>query len=203
MRLISLECPNCGSHIEFNENNMQYYCGRCGSTLSLDIKSVEKLLIEKEKTKRIKMKEDTKRMLYHSAREVEKQERMQRYKEMISILGIVIVWIGWMVLIAVLGYNHIFNMSTEIAWSIELVSFFTGDILAMILSYIYYTERFVLVRNFLIYALLFVIFIYFVEGGKYDFFGQGSSFTFITWVIGFIIAYVVITTIKDYWDMHF
>ena len=51
MKLISTNCPNCGSSIDVDPDNISRFCKHCGSKVLLDIDTIQNLLIEREKTK--------------------------------------------------------------------------------------------------------------------------------------------------------
>ena len=51
MKLFSVNCPNCGSPIDIDPDKIARFCGMCGSKVMLDAEAIQRLLIEKEKTK--------------------------------------------------------------------------------------------------------------------------------------------------------
>ena len=58
MKVMSVNCPNCGSSVNLDMENPQQFCSRCGSKLLLDIETIQELMIEKEKTKQIEIRTD-------------------------------------------------------------------------------------------------------------------------------------------------
>ncbi len=56
MKLVSTNCPNCGGIIDIDPDNIVRFCKNCGTKVMLDIDSVQKLLIEKERTKQESIK---------------------------------------------------------------------------------------------------------------------------------------------------
>lgn len=60
MRLVSVNCPNCGSPINIDLDNMARYCGTCGSKIMLDVETIQTLLIEKEKTRQTEIVQESK-----------------------------------------------------------------------------------------------------------------------------------------------
>ena len=63
MKLFSVNCPNCGSPIDIDPDKIARFCGMCGSKVMLDAEAIQRLLIEKEKTKQeyIRATEESKR----------------------------------------------------------------------------------------------------------------------------------------------
>ena len=59
MKLIKLKCSNCNAPLEVDIDNLVAYCPYCGQKLLFDLEQMERVLAEKEQTKRAK--ERTKR----------------------------------------------------------------------------------------------------------------------------------------------
>lgn len=51
--MFKFECPNCHASLDLDLDNLQAYCPYCGTKLMLDIEQLNKILEEKEKTKRL------------------------------------------------------------------------------------------------------------------------------------------------------
>lgn len=58
--LLKLSCPNCKASLECNLDNLMAYCPYCRQKLVVDVDNLDKVLGEKEKTTREKIKEDGK-----------------------------------------------------------------------------------------------------------------------------------------------
>ena len=58
MKLISVNCPNCGKPINLDVDNLGQFCSSCGSKIVLDVETIQQLLIAKEETKRVQMNAD-------------------------------------------------------------------------------------------------------------------------------------------------
>ena len=91
MNIKTVTCPNCGSTLDLNFDNLQKYCSACGSKLMLDIDTIQQLLIEKEKTKQVQIQETAKT-------EVAINEQKLRSKKM--IIGLIAVGM-WMIFVIV------------------------------------------------------------------------------------------------------
>ena len=75
MKLIKLTCKNCNAPLEVDIDNLQAYCPYCNQKLLFDLDQMERVLAEKEQTKRAR--ERTKR-----AEEVTKRVQIENeYKD--------------------------------------------------------------------------------------------------------------------------
>ena len=52
MRLVESTCRNCGAQLDIDLDHLQAYCPFCGNKLLMDFEKYDKVLTEKEKTKR-------------------------------------------------------------------------------------------------------------------------------------------------------
>ena len=53
--LTELKCNSCGATVDIDFDNLISFCPYCGAKLMIDVPSIQELLIEKEKTKQIKI----------------------------------------------------------------------------------------------------------------------------------------------------
>lgn len=74
IRFIQAVCPGCNSQLEVNMDALNAFCPRCGKKLLIDFDHVDRVYVEKEKTKR--EQEVTKR-----EQEVTKRKKMEYDKE--------------------------------------------------------------------------------------------------------------------------
>ena len=54
MKVVKIECPNCGASLEMNIDKLMMYCPYCRTELPLDV-DVEQVVSEREETKRHEM----------------------------------------------------------------------------------------------------------------------------------------------------
>lgn len=59
MKLKQMTCQNCGGTIELDFDHLISYCPYCGSKLMIDIANIDEVLKEREKTKRIRIKNES------------------------------------------------------------------------------------------------------------------------------------------------
>ena len=59
MKLIRMECPNCKASLDINIEKLQAFCPYCGTKLLFDFEQINQILIEKEKTKRFQISQET------------------------------------------------------------------------------------------------------------------------------------------------
>lgn len=52
MRLVEFTCGNCGAQLDIDLDHLQAYCPFCGKKLMMDFDKLDRVLTEKEKTKR-------------------------------------------------------------------------------------------------------------------------------------------------------
>lgn len=51
VRMVSLNCPNCGAGLDADIDNLQAFCPFCGNKLMIDVGQMDDILKEKEKTR--------------------------------------------------------------------------------------------------------------------------------------------------------
>lgn len=56
MQLIQCKCQNCGNTLQLDLDNFQAECPSCGSKLIVDSKMLEKIMLEKVKNDKIRIK---------------------------------------------------------------------------------------------------------------------------------------------------
>ena len=54
-----MKCPNCNAGLEIDIEHLQAYCPYCGTKLSFDFDKLNEIMLEKEKTKQIKIVQDS------------------------------------------------------------------------------------------------------------------------------------------------
>jgi len=74
MRLVEMICNHCGAELDLNLDRLQVYCPYCGNKLSIDFDGIADVFVEKEKTQRVKLKneyslEDKKMTYAHEQKE--------------------------------------------------------------------------------------------------------------------------------------
>lgn len=87
MKLISVNCPNCGSTIDIDPDKLVKYCANCGSKIMLDIDTIQSILIEREKTKQESIKADEKKRI--AELEALSKISKEKHDRMILIIGMV------------------------------------------------------------------------------------------------------------------
>lgn len=88
MKLLKLNCNNCNAQLEVDIENLQAYCPYCGQKLLFDLEQMDRVLAEKEQTKRAK--EKTKRSEEATKRvqiEHEYKDRKDRREKVTSALS--------------------------------------------------------------------------------------------------------------------
>ena len=55
MKIISITCPSCNGKLDFDLDDTKIYCPYCGQKLMIDYEEMDKIYIEKEKTKRVQI----------------------------------------------------------------------------------------------------------------------------------------------------
>ena len=95
MKTNSINCPNCGSPISLDIDHLSKFCNQCGSKIMLDVDTIQQLLIEKEKTKQVEAKEQTKK------RKAELDNEKKREDEKTTRI-IVIGFLGFLTLIFII-----------------------------------------------------------------------------------------------------
>ena len=103
MKLISVNCPNCGAPINIDLDNISKFCGKCGSKILLDIDQLQYILAEKEKTKQIEITEQTKRAELDLKRtELEHKIKYEKATDIgIAITGIILFVIAIVITILI------------------------------------------------------------------------------------------------------
>lgn len=61
MKIISITCPSCNGKLDFDLDDTKIYCPYCGQKLMIDYEEMDKIYIEKEKTKRVQIETDYKK----------------------------------------------------------------------------------------------------------------------------------------------
>lgn len=103
MKLISVNCPNCGKPINLDVDNLGQFCSSCGSKIVLDVETIQQLLIAKEETKRVQMNADRQMKLaqMQSEDEAKKWERQEksRSKSFMRNYGAPLIVVGVCILL--------------------------------------------------------------------------------------------------------
>ncbi|MBR6879549.1 MAG: hypothetical protein IKN14_00505 [Clostridiales bacterium] len=60
MKIIPMNCTNCGHTVDVDFDNPCTFCAYCGSKLMLDVEAIQNLLIAKEQTKQNANEQETK-----------------------------------------------------------------------------------------------------------------------------------------------
>ena len=101
MKFIKLTCDNCNAHLEVDIDNLQAYCPYCGQKLLFDLDQIDRILAEKEQTKRSKEKtkrseEATKRIEieYNYKDKKDRREKAENRNDMIFIVFLICLFIG-------------------------------------------------------------------------------------------------------------
>ena len=115
MRLVESICDNCGAQLDIDLDHLQAYCPFCGKKLMIDFDKLDKVLTEKEKTKRTVEQESqrTKRtqMAYEHESIQQAHESDQKDKEWRKkALGVTAAVLLWFFLFYMLFY---FESSSE------------------------------------------------------------------------------------------
>ena len=132
MKTITTNCPNCGAPTDLDIDNPQEFCSRCGSKLMLDLETVQELMIEKEKTRQVEIRESTKMEKQRLKNESEKEER--EHKEKINKRRFIFASV-WTVLSIIGGI--IFTIVSEDNNSFDLFKVLTIWMVGMIFGMIF------------------------------------------------------------------
>lgn len=101
MRLVESTCGNCGAQLNIDLDHLQAYCPFCGKKLLMDFDKLDRVLTEKEKTKRTVEQEtqQTKRTLIayehesmQQAHESDQKDKDWR-KKAFGVAALVLVWL--------------------------------------------------------------------------------------------------------------
>jgi uncharacterized membrane protein YvbJ len=99
MNTFSVNCPNCGAPINLDLDNIAKFCGQCGSKIMLDVETIQRLLIEKEKTKQVEAKEKTK------ARQAEMEYKRESSSGIVFTIIIVAALLFMATIFALIVFN--------------------------------------------------------------------------------------------------
>lgn len=121
MRLIKMDCDNCGAQLEIDLDHIQLFCPYCGQKLLMDGSNLSKIITEKEKTKRTITQEEhhTRRtqMAYdHEDRVLEKTLKAKSLESNLPtlIIGVVILVLFIIIAIPILSSSK--NHKEKIAY---------------------------------------------------------------------------------------
>ena len=83
MRLVQTTCNKCGAQLDIDLDHLQAYCPYCGIKLLMDFNKLDRVLTEKEKTRRTieHEEQETKRTQMAYEHETAKQERESKQKD--------------------------------------------------------------------------------------------------------------------------
>lgn len=101
INMIDLACPGCNSQLSMSRDHLMLYCPYCQRKLALDFDGVDKVLVEKEKTNRVKLDneyklEDKKLTYEHEHRENLTTNKLAIVSVIFSLIVIVGLW-GWII----------------------------------------------------------------------------------------------------------
>lgn len=104
----TIKCSNCNANIQIDFNRPISYCSYCGSTLMLDVSTVQKWLIEKEKTAQVisNNNADVEKTKSNNIADVEKTKS----NNITKIINENSVWI-YMIIVLIIGF--IYAMLTQ------------------------------------------------------------------------------------------
>ncbi|MEY8420022.1 hypothetical protein AALA83_12200 [Oscillospiraceae bacterium 44-5] len=110
MKLIKLTCNNCNAPLEVDIDNLQAYCPYCGQKLLFDLEQMERVLAEKEQTKRAKERtkraqEATKRVQIEYEYE-DKKHRREKAADRNFGIGLALFWCLLMGFLFFMDYNE-------------------------------------------------------------------------------------------------
>ena len=97
-----IRCTSCDSNIKIDLDNLISYCPYCGSTLMLDVETIQELLIEKERTKQIMDDNNTDYKIFHERNEIRRERRQTSLRFWTFYFGILILA---MILVLILFYK--------------------------------------------------------------------------------------------------
>lgn len=76
MQMFEYKCKNCGANLQLDLDHLQGFCQHCGSAVMLESATLSKLMMEREKTKQIKMQHEHEERMYD--KRVEAERKAQR-----------------------------------------------------------------------------------------------------------------------------
>ena len=100
MDKIELKCNSCNAPLNLNIEKLSMYCPYCGSKLMFYVEDINKILLEKEKTKQaeIKMQKEKNRLDYMSENNRQATELLKSPMFLLLFAGIFAVAIIMLVL---------------------------------------------------------------------------------------------------------
>ena len=96
LRMVSMTCPNCKAQLEMAEDHLMACCPYCEQKLIFDFQGVDKVLVEKERTRRHKVKRE------YDIREKELDFEQKQKKEKKEGVSIFFSFIGVVVMLGIL-----------------------------------------------------------------------------------------------------
>lgn len=109
MKLLKLNCNNCNAQLEVDIENLQAYCPYCGQKLLFDLEQMERVLVEKEQTKRArertKRSEEATKRVQIECEYRDKKDRREKAANRNSWIGIILFWCLCIGILFYLGYS--------------------------------------------------------------------------------------------------
>ena len=98
MQPIQLKCNSCGAMMNLDLDNLSSYCPYCGNKILIDMDQFGKVFAEKQKTERVRIKEETKQRRIASREEQNRMNNEAAIKMLPYILLLVIVLFAFMII---------------------------------------------------------------------------------------------------------
>lgn len=75
MQMFEYKCKNCGANLQLDLDHLQGYCQHCGSAVMIESATLSKLMMEREKTKQIKMQHAHEERMFDKRIEAERKAK--------------------------------------------------------------------------------------------------------------------------------
>lgn len=75
MQMFEYKCKNCGANLQLDLDNLQGYCQHCGNAVMIESATLSQLMMEREKTRQIKMHHEHEERMYEKKIEAERREK--------------------------------------------------------------------------------------------------------------------------------
>lgn len=75
MQMFEYKCKHCGADLQLDFDNLQGFCQHCGSAVMIESATLSKLMMEREKTRQIKLQHEHEERMYDKKVEAERKEK--------------------------------------------------------------------------------------------------------------------------------
>ena len=94
MQLFEYKCKNCGANLQLDLDNLHGFCQHCGSAVLIESSMLSQLIMEREKTKQMKMQHSHEEIMFD--KKIEAERRSERKKAIIKLIkgenGFWVIW---------------------------------------------------------------------------------------------------------------